>query len=284
MAFGTEVAALTGPTADARMGRLTAPTARGAVGGMSTPITYRDLLLDRYRQVFDWVPADGVGRLLDVGCGNALFTQWLRQRAAVIHGCDHNARGCRRGRRDYPELHLLACAAERLPYPDDSFDCVVCSDTIEHVDDDVAAVRELVRVLRPGGTLVLTTPQGGLCGWLDGENLVNGAFELVRRLRLPKPGGGRLLERFRFRPHRHYPRRKLLALLGDGLRIEEVRQTGLFLYPFLYLLEKIAESFFGRDLVTADYRALRRLRDWDYRCPFGDLAFNIAVRARKVTA
>ncbi len=248
---------------------------------MSTPVTYRDLLIDRYRQVYDWVP-DGVGRLLDVGCGNALFTQWLRARAGEVVGCDHNAGNCRWGRAQYPDLALLASAAERLPFADDSFDCVVCSDTIEHVDDDQRAIDELIRVLRPGGTLVVTTPQGGLFGWLDGENLVNGLFELVRRLRIPKPGGGRVLQRFRFRPHHHYPRRRLLAMLGDRVAVGEVKQTGLFLYPFLYLIEKCLESFFGRDLVRADYRALRRLRDWDYRRGWGNLAFNIAVRAEKV--
>lgn len=247
---------------------------------MSTPVTYRDLLIDRYRLVHDWVPA-GAARVLDVGCGNALFTQWLRDRGGAVYGIDHNGRNCRLGKRDYPTLHLAASAAEQLPFADDTFDCVVCSDTIEHTDDDAASVAELVRVVKPGGTVVLTMPQGGLFGWLDGENLVNGLFDLVRRLRIPKPGGRRLLERFRFRPHRHYPEATARRLLGGRVEVVEVFQSGLFLYPFLYLIEKCLESFAGIDLVRADYRLLRRLRDWDYRRPFGHLAFNIALLATK---
>lgn len=247
---------------------------------MSTPVTYRDLLMDRYKLVWDWVP-EGTQRLLDVGCGNGLFTQWLRRKAVEVTGVDHNPRNCQRAAREYPDITFAASAAEALPFPDDWFDCVVCSDTIEHTDDDQASVNELVRVLKPGGTLILTMPQGGLCGWLDGENLVNGLFELVRRLKIPKRGGGYRLEKFVFRPHRHYSPAKVRRLLGDRVEWERLYQGGCFLYPFLYLIEKCLESFCGRDLVTADYRALRRLRAWDFRCPWGPLAFNIAVRARK---
>lgn len=247
---------------------------------MSTPVTYRDQLIDRYKLVHDWVPS-GCARILDVGCGNALFTQWLRPLAPEVFGADHNLRNCRSGKRDYPELHLAASAAEHLPYPDASFDCVICSDTIEHTMDDRASVGELLRVLQPGGTLILSVPQGGLFGWMDGENVVNGVFELVRRLHLPRPGGGYRLQNFRFQRHQHYRLPQLLEMLGGDLEVLEVYQGGLFLYPFLYLIEKCLESFCGRDLVKADYRLLRRLRAWDFRCRYGALAFNIAIRARK---
>jgi len=250
---------------------------------MSTPVTYRDLLIDRYRRVYDWVPA-GTARVLDVGCGNGHFTKWLRQRAGQVFGVDHNPRNCRAGAREYPDLRLAASAAEGLPFADGSFDCVVCSDTIEHTDSDQAAVDELLRVLAPGGTLVLSMPQGGLFGWLDAENLVPGLFELVRRLRLPKPGGGRVLEAFRFRRHRHYNLAKVESLLAGRLEIQQVYRSGLLLYPLCYLVEKAIECFLGRDLVSRDYRLLRRLRACDYDLAFGPAAFNIALVGRKKEA
>jgi SAM-dependent methyltransferase len=46
----------------------------------------------------------------------------------------------------------------RLPFPDGSFDGVVCGEVLEHIPDDAAAIRELRRVLRPGGVLVATVP------------------------------------------------------------------------------------------------------------------------------
>ena len=48
--------------------------------------------------------------------------------------------------------------ATRLPFADDSFDCVVTSEVLEHIHDDVAALSELVRVLKPGGTFAATVP------------------------------------------------------------------------------------------------------------------------------
>ena len=46
----------------------------------------------------------------------------------------------------------------QLPFPDGSFDRIIASEVLEHIDDDVAALVELVRVLRPGGTFAATVP------------------------------------------------------------------------------------------------------------------------------
>lgn len=50
--------------------------------------------------------------------------------------------------------------AEALPFPDATFDTLVCLDTLEHVDDDRLAMREMRRVLKPGGVAILSVPQG----------------------------------------------------------------------------------------------------------------------------
>ncbi len=46
----------------------------------------------------------------------------------------------------------------RLPFPDDTFDHIICSEVMEHIPDDAAAARELARVLKPGGNLAVTVP------------------------------------------------------------------------------------------------------------------------------
>jgi SAM-dependent methyltransferase len=46
----------------------------------------------------------------------------------------------------------------RLPFPDDTFDHIICSEVMEHIPDDAAAAAELARVLKPGGTLAVTVP------------------------------------------------------------------------------------------------------------------------------
>lgn len=49
-------------------------------------------------------------------------------------------------------------SVSKIPHPDETFDLVLATDIIEHVDDDVMALRELRRVLKPGGTLLITVP------------------------------------------------------------------------------------------------------------------------------
>jgi SAM-dependent methyltransferase len=95
-------------------------------------------------------------RILDVGCGTGTMLTHL---AAYGHvqgiDVDEEAVGyCRdRGLTD-----VRLGAAESLPFDDASFDVVTALDVVEHLDDDVAALREMNRVLRRGGHLLITVP------------------------------------------------------------------------------------------------------------------------------
>ncbi len=72
---------------------------------------------------------------------------------------------------------MLRAPAEDLPFPDDSFDTVVCTLTLCTVDDQPRAVRELARVLRPGGRLLfiehVRSAEPGLATWQDRLNVVS---------------------------------------------------------------------------------------------------------------
>jgi SAM-dependent methyltransferase len=61
-----------------------------------------------------------------------------------------------------PEQGVLGAAVNgdgtRLPFPDDTFDRIICSEVLEHIPDDSAALRELFRILKPGGRLAATVP------------------------------------------------------------------------------------------------------------------------------
>lgn len=245
---------------------------------MSTPVLYREWLGDRYRLVYQWVP-EGRGRLLDVGCGNGYFTQWLARKGWQVWGLDHSFLNIQRAHREFPSLHWVVGSALALPFPRASFDVVVCSEVLEHLPDDQAAIDEIARILKPGGRLILTTPHRGLFAWLDGDNVVNGFFRFLKALRLPKPGGGFFFQRFRWQEHRHYSLAEVERLFAQRFHIEEIFLSGLLLYPLEYLWEKALEAFLGVPLVEQRYRWLRRLRDWEFRLPAGRWAYNLAVRA-----
>jgi len=95
-------------------------------------------------------------RILDVGCGTGANLQMLSQFGAA-EGVDVasealdfcRARGLARVRQG---------AAETLPYEDASFDLVTGLDVVEHLDDDLSGLREMHRVLRPGGRALLFVP------------------------------------------------------------------------------------------------------------------------------
>ena len=120
----------------------------------------------------------GVGpgeRVLDVGCGEGAFTAALSAAGARPSGVDVAAEPVRRARLRHPELDFrLACGA--LPFAAGEFDVVWAGEVLEHVLDGVGLLDEVRRVLRPGGRLLLSTPDHSrrLVVWLG---LRRAAFE-----------------------------------------------------------------------------------------------------------
>jgi dolichol-phosphate mannosyltransferase len=101
---------------------------------------------------------EGFKDVLDVGCGSSRI---LGSRAMV--GLDIMMHKLRYGRRfGNPLVHG---SIFELPFPDASFDCVICSEVIEHVPADEKVFSELERVLRPGGRLILGTPDYDRWQW-----------------------------------------------------------------------------------------------------------------------
>lgn len=97
----------------------------------------------------DLVP-DGAGRTaLDVGARAGVQTQWLRERGYTVTPIDFDP---------VTEECLKVDANQRLPFDDASFDLVWCSEVIEHLEDPAFSLSELRRVTKPGGLLLLTTP------------------------------------------------------------------------------------------------------------------------------
>lgn len=106
-------------------------------------------------------------RILEIGCGRGGFAVWLAQQPATpseVVGCDFSpaavskaaeyasSHGVQRVRWDVADIQNLN------QFADGEFDTVTSTETIEHVPDPPLAVRELARVLKPGGRLFLTTP------------------------------------------------------------------------------------------------------------------------------
>jgi SAM-dependent methyltransferase len=102
-----------------------------------------------------------VERALDLGCGDGRLTGELD--AGELTAADVSSVALERARRRLPG-HARVVELEpdaALPFGDGAFDLVLCAETIEHVRDVQLLLSEARRVLRPGGTLALTTPATG---------------------------------------------------------------------------------------------------------------------------
>jgi len=106
-------------------------------------------LMERY------APLEGK-RILDVGCGLGMYVEKLRRFSDQVYGIDIDAERVTEGGRRLP--HLLAAAAETLPFTDNCFDILLLHEVLEHVADDRQVVQEAYRVLRPGGRIVIFAP------------------------------------------------------------------------------------------------------------------------------
>jgi SAM-dependent methyltransferase len=113
-------------------------------------------------------PRDGGGvpRILDAGCGSGRNMVLLAARGAVS-GIELAEPSLQAARARNVGPVVPGSLDEPLPFGDGAFDLAVALDVLEHVADDEGALRELARVLAPGGRLLVTVPQ---YGWLWGEH------------------------------------------------------------------------------------------------------------------
>ena len=99
--------------------------------------------------------------VLDLACGAGYGSAHLARVAAHVVGGDVSAEAIDYARRRYGDGNVVfrVLDAAALPFEDDSFDCVVSFETIEHLPDRDAYLGEVARVLRPGGAYVVSTPR-----------------------------------------------------------------------------------------------------------------------------
>ncbi|MGH9161083.1 MAG: class I SAM-dependent methyltransferase [Vicinamibacteraceae bacterium] len=97
-------------------------------------------------------------RLLDVACGGAHFAEFCRDRFRGVAACDLSRVALGEAKAREPWLRLCQANAELLPFADGAFDIVACLGSLEHMLDVRGALRELARVLRPGGWSLILVP------------------------------------------------------------------------------------------------------------------------------
>ncbi|HEV3409130.1 MAG TPA: class I SAM-dependent methyltransferase [Chthoniobacterales bacterium] len=101
--------------------------------------------------------------LLEVGCGDASFTSDLARYSDDVTALDISAEQVALNAAKLPQVRFLVHdLAQPLPFQENTFGAIWCSEVLEHLFDPAFALREMFRVLKPGGLLLVTVPYHGL--------------------------------------------------------------------------------------------------------------------------
>lgn len=139
---------------------------------------------------------------------------------------------------------LARARIEQLPFADGTFDRVIMSEVLEHLDDDATGLREAYRVLAPGGLLAITVPPQRFSGWFDPLN------RALTWLRLPPvrhgPFAGIWANHVRL-----YDRQELDELVREqGFRILETAELTHFCFPgSQFLVYTVGKTLLQRGLI-----------------------------------
>jgi len=162
------------------------------------------------------------GRLLENGCGVGMYVDHLAPYTGMIIGMEIEYERAREAAKRSD--NILSAAGESLPFPTDSFDLILSHEVLEHVEDDQIAVKEMVRVLKPGGRIILFAPNRGYPFETHGiywrGHYIFGNIPLVNYL--PRRVRDRLA------PHVRVYSRKDVEILFAGLPVHFIKRTVIF--------------------------------------------------------
>jgi len=127
----------------------------------------------RVETIFEWIDLNDNKVVLDMPCGRGFYLNMIRYVSnCTVVGAELDWDVIQKAQANIGHLNLPLHNANiyQLPYASNSFDAVIYSEILEHVDDDVAALREAYRVLKPDGVLAITVPHANYPFWWDPIN------------------------------------------------------------------------------------------------------------------
>lgn len=182
---------------------------------------------ERKRLLTQSLTLEGRGkRVLDAGCGKGEFSEYMANLGFDVVGLDIAEKAVATiNKKEKDRRYLVASLQETLPFQDETFDVIWCSEVIEHVLDVHSCLSELNRVLKKKGALIITTPYHGI---LKSLVIVSFSFDTY------------------FSPYtshiRFFSKKTLcVATKNAGFRLDSVRYLCRF-YPFNRLIYLVARK------------------------------------------
>jgi len=251
---------------------------------------YKEIpLFGRFKLCYDWIP-EGTSTLLDAGCAWGYATRFFQKKAPQTYGIDPNEEQIDIAIQRYPGIRFFCCGLESTPFDPDFFDTVILCDVLEHVNNELQSLNEIFRILRPGGTLIITTMNKGLFTFLDplnyGYYIAKYAPWLYRWVyNIENENEIRVKPEHTFL-HRHYSVKDLVALLDNSrfknnYTMEKIFRSGTCMWALIHDLDTLLSVILGKKLTTILLKPLSIVWRADFWIPLGSLSFNIAIKIQK---
>jgi SAM-dependent methyltransferase len=186
----------------------------------------------RVRTIFEWIePTDGK-LIYDCACGRGFYLNMIRTVSRCkLFGLELDPEIVEKAGRNVshlPDVHVVRANIYDQPWPDDMFDGIILSEILEHIEDDVRGLREVYRVLKPGGVVAITVPHANYPFWWDP---INKTLETLFNTHIQHgPLAGIWANHVRL-----YTMELLRkAVLQAGFQIEEERAFTHYCFPFIH--------------------------------------------------
>jgi len=208
----------------------------------------------RARILLDYLDLHDDQRILDCGCGPGFHAMAIgRLRSVDVVGLDSSRARLLNARQERVSATFMNGDVCRLPFPDDSFDAMLMSEVLEHVDNDRGALVDAYRVLKPDGVLAISVPHARYPFLWDPINWLWTALggNPIRK--------GPIAGIWSNHEVLYEPARLADAVRDAGFNVEIVEEATHFSFPFIhFLVYGIGKPLLERDMLPA---ALRRSAD-----------------------
>jgi SAM-dependent methyltransferase len=188
----------------------------------------------RVQTIFEWINPQDTDLILDCACGRGFYLNMFRYVSQCrLVGLELDWPVIEKAQRNVghlPKLLLTNANIYQLPYATNTFDGVILSEILEHVERDVDGLKEVLRVLKPGGVVAVTVPNADYPFWWDP---INRMLENVFNMHIQHgPLAGIWANHVRL-----YTRDQLReSVLAAGFTVEEERAFTHHSFPFIHNL------------------------------------------------
>lgn len=196
-----------------------------------------------------WLGAKKGEKICGVACGEGCFEFKLAKKGCKVFGFDVNPAAIRIANKYncLPNSEFKVGNAEKIPYPPNFFDKVFSICSIEHFKDDMKSLREMNRILKPGGLLVMTADSMSYGVDEDIRKMDQERYDVVRYYKIGDLEKKLQKAGFKLDKSKYIFNSPISTwFFRIGMRLQFIRSY-LILFPFMYPLAKVSDFLFGKE-------------------------------------